>query len=135
MLYIKSHCDYTLYMLKGQINESLPSEQWVLGSGEIFNHYLKYLQNLELSKAHVNAHLIPIRNNQVMLSLRQNTGYFDGQYGLVCGHVEHSESARSGLIREVEEEAYLTLAPEQLKLAHTMHHMKDRNNVSFFYMR
>lgn len=155
MLYIRRpEVDYTFYMFKGQIKEpvkvSLSFEhsdfKWITAeefSGctplipaglEVFNYYLKCLENLELSKAHVNAHIIPIKNNQVMLSLRQNTGYFDDQYGLLAGHVERDESVRSGLIREIREEASLSLSPEQLKLVHTMHHLKDRNNVSLFFV-
>lgn len=153
-LYIRRpNCDYAFYMFKGNINNSVevtlshehtdfkwiaiddfPTYPLIPGSLEAFNHYLKCLENLNLSKAHINAHLIPLKNNQVMLSLRQNTGFCDGQYGLVAGHVEHNESVRSGLLREIKEEAYLTLKPDQLKLAHTLHHNKDRNNVSFFFV-
>lgn len=154
MLYVRgSSCDYVLYMFKGKIDKQpavlLSHEhsdyKWVTieefftypllpGSLEGYSYYLKSQENLERSKANVNAHLIPIKNKSVMLSLRQNTGYFDGHYGLVSGHVEQNESVRSALLREIKEEAMLDLSPAQLKLVHTMHHLKDRNNVAFFFL-
>ena len=50
-----------------------------------------------------------IKDGQVLLQLRKNTGYRDGEYGLVAGHVEPHESFAQALIREIEEEAGIKL--------------------------
>lgn len=69
----------------------------------------------------VAAYLILRRGDQVCLLLRKNTGYCDGLYGLISGHVEDGESATAAMIREAEEEAGLKLAPSQLKVVHILH--------------
>ena len=53
---------------------------------------------------------------QVLLQKRCNTGYMDGKYALVAGHLESNESLVDGIIREVKEEINATL---------------DKNNVEF----
>lgn len=50
-------------------------------------------------------HLVLIQNNQVLLLKRKNTGYQDGNYGLVTGHMEKGETAKQAIIREAQEEA------------------------------
>jgi 8-oxo-dGTP diphosphatase len=69
--------------------------------------------------------IIPRRGSQVLLALRKNTGYMDGMYGLVSGHVEAGESAEDAIIRETEEEAGVALRKDQLKYVFTMQRMKD----------
>lgn len=43
--------------------------------------------------ASVNVYLILQKGDHVLLHLRKNTGYGDGYYGLISGHVEDHESA------------------------------------------
>ena len=82
----------------------------------------------------VSAYLILRQKDQILLLLRQNTGYCDGQWGLVAGHVEEGESATVGIIREASEEAGLTLFPSQLKTVHIMHRKTpDRLNIDVFF--
>ena len=56
--------------------------------------------NQERSKASVNAYLILEKDGMVLLGLRKNTGYQDGMYSLVAGHIEDNESATTGMCRE-----------------------------------
>jgi 8-oxo-dGTP pyrophosphatase MutT (NUDIX family) len=42
---------------------------------------------------------------QVLLHKRQNSGFMDGSYSLVSGHVEANESFKQAMIREAHEEA------------------------------
>ncbi|MGL4539936.1 MAG: NUDIX domain-containing protein [Candidatus Rhabdochlamydia sp.] len=69
----------------------------------------------------LNVYLIVKKKNAILLSLRQNTGYYDGSYGLVSGHVEEEESAINALIREAKEEAGIQLFSSQIKPIHIMH--------------
>ncbi|MDR1495152.1 MAG: NUDIX domain-containing protein [Rickettsiales bacterium] len=46
-----------------------------------------------------------LKDGQLLMSLRQNTGFMDGSYGLVSGHVEAGETLAEALVRETREEA------------------------------
>lgn len=48
-------------------------------------------------------------NNEVLLQKRCNTGYMDGMYALVSGHLEKNESLVNAIIREVKEEINLDI--------------------------
>ncbi len=82
---------------------------------------------------HVCAYLILRQKDDVILHLRKNTGYCDGQYGLVSGHVEDGEPATAGMIREAKEEAGIELLPSQLKVVHVVHRHSNRQNVDIFF--
>lgn len=80
---------------------------------------------------HVCAYLILRQADNVLLLLRKNTGYCDGQYGLVSGHVEDGESATAGMIREAKEEAGIEIS--QLRVVHVLHRYSNRQNVDIFF--
>ncbi|HXF90504.1 MAG TPA: NUDIX domain-containing protein [Candidatus Nitrosotenuis sp.] len=83
-------------------------------------------------KVAVCVYLILQRDNKVLLGLRQNTGFADGKWGLISGHVESQESARSALSREVAEEIGITVKVEDLCIVHVMHRRSDRENIDIF---
>ena len=82
------------------------------------------------------AYVILKQDGKVLLQLRANTGYEDGQYGLVAGHVEPGESFTVGIIREAKEEAGIDLSPEQLKPVHFMHRggAPDNERADMFFV-
>jgi len=65
-------------------------------------------------------YLVIIRNEEILLSRRANTGYEDGKYGLVSGHVEAGESLRQAIVREAKEEIGLDIPIEAVDLAMTV---------------
>jgi len=70
-------------------------------------------------------YLLPRKGNQVLLSLRQNTGYMDGHYSLVAGHIDGNETLEGAMAREAKEEAGITIQPSDLKFVYLMHRLKD----------
>lgn len=63
------------------------------------------------------------RDDEVLLLQRQNTGYQDGKYSLIAGHLDGDELATEGIIREAKEEAGITLRHEAIKFAHVAHRL------------
>ncbi len=61
--------------------------------------------------------------DEVLLSLRQGTGWKDGWWSLVAGHVDGGEAAETAMIREVTEEA--AVVPTEFTHAYTMHRIAD----------
>jgi ADP-ribose pyrophosphatase YjhB (NUDIX family) len=79
------------------------------------------------------AHLLLLQNNHVLLLRRQNTGYEDGNYSVIAGHIERNETARQGMAREASEEAGLIISQQDLVLCHVMHRKAEDERVSFFF--
>jgi 8-oxo-dGTP diphosphatase len=67
------------------------------------------------------SYLILTKNNKILLLKRFNTGYEDGNYSLIAGHVENGETFTDTIIREAEEEAGIIVQRKNLKVVHIMH--------------
>ena len=66
------------------------------------------------------AYVFLLRGAEVLLQLRQNTGYRDGHWAAAAaGHVEHGESVLAAAVREAEEE--IGVVPTDLAPLTTMH--------------
>jgi 8-oxo-dGTP pyrophosphatase MutT (NUDIX family) len=81
----------------------------------------------------VNVYLVLRKKDEILLLLRKNTGYCDGQYSLVAGHVEDGESATAAMAREAYEEAGIHIVPSSLKAVHAMHRVTTRFNIDLFF--
>lgn len=80
------------------------------------------------------AYLILIKDGRTLLARRCNTGFEDGNYGLVAGHIEERESAKQALQREVKEEAGIDINLSDIEIAHIMHRKcADGERVDFFF--
>jgi 8-oxo-dGTP diphosphatase len=83
------------------------------------------------------AHLFLVKANKILLLRRFNTGYEDGKYSVVAGHIDENETARQSMIREAKEEAGIEIKPEDLGVAHIMHR-KGRSSgnerIDFFFV-
>lgn len=69
-------------------------------------------------------YLILIKDNKILLLRRFNTGYQDGNYSFVAGHLDGNESFRQAMVREAKEEAGIKLDPEKLDVVHVLHRLK-----------
>ncbi|MDP9798703.1 8-oxo-dGTP pyrophosphatase MutT (NUDIX family) [Catenuloplanes nepalensis] len=65
--------------------------------------------------------LILSRGEDVLLALRQGTGFADGLWNVPSGKVEPGESAVAAVLREAREEAGLSLTAADVRLATTVH--------------
>lgn len=84
-------------------------------------------------KPHLASHLILIKDNHVLLSRRFNTGWRDGEYSVVAGHIEENETASFAMSREALEEAGIEIDVYDLKMAHVMHRKAADERIDFFF--
>lgn len=90
----------------------------------------------ERYKVHVSVQLILFNEkNEILLSKRKSTGYLDGQYGVVGGHLEKGEDVKSAIIREAKEEANINIKKEDLVLKNVMNRKinEDIQYVDFIF--
>ncbi|MEK7637273.1 MAG: NUDIX domain-containing protein [Patescibacteria group bacterium] len=66
------------------------------------------------------SYLTLVKDGKVLLLRRFNTGYEDGKYSMVAGHVNEGETFTSCIVREAMEEAGIILKPGDLEVAHVM---------------
>jgi 8-oxo-dGTP diphosphatase len=77
-------------------------------------------------------YLLLRRDNEVLILRRANTGYMDGSYCLVAGHIEAGEPAKDAMAREAEEEAGVIINPDDLRHVHTGHRY-NRDRIDLFF--
>ena len=83
-------------------------------------------------KSSVAVHLLLVQDESILLLRRFNTGYEDGNYSLVAGHIDGGEELKAAMIREATEEAGIAISPQDLSVVGVMHLKTDREYVSFF---
>ncbi len=84
-------------------------------------------------KIYIAAYLVLLKNNQVLLLRRFNTGYQDGNYSLIAGHLDGRETAKECIAREAKEEAGIIVKSENLKVVHVMHRLSsDREYIDIY---
>ena len=82
--------------------------------------------------APVAVHLLLVQDGKVLMLRRYNTGYEDGNYSVVAGHIDGGEQLKTAMIRETREEAGITISPEDLTVVGVMHFREEEEYVSFF---
>ncbi|MDQ5951395.1 MAG: 8-oxo-dGTP diphosphatase [Patescibacteria group bacterium] len=61
--------------------------------------------------------------DKVLLQLRSNTGWFDGQYSLPSGIIDGNEPLHLAAVREAKEEMGVEIMPTDVHLVHLMHNL------------
>jgi len=84
-----------------------------------------------ISERHNNipaSYLTLIKDNRILLLRRFQTGYEDGNYSMIAGHVEKGESFMQCVIREAKEEAGIIIKKADLEVAHVMHRSSNNSD-------
>lgn len=91
---------------------------------------------MRVAHTHVAVHLILTSPEGVFLMRRFQTGFADGDYGLIAGHLEAGESCTQGIIREAREEVGIHVHEENLHLVYTFNNKNSdqgREYIGLFF--
>jgi 8-oxo-dGTP diphosphatase len=77
----------------------------------------------------VAVNLILIKDGKALMLRRCNTGWKDGMYSVVAGHVDGNETIAAAMVREAREEAGIDIDPMDLRVAHVQH--RDSIDVEY----
>jgi len=80
----------------------------------------------------VTVHLLFIRENQILLARRFNTGYRDGEYSVPAGHLDGDETVFEAGMREAREETGVIIEPNDMRFSSVMHRIEGDERVDFF---
>jgi 8-oxo-dGTP diphosphatase len=83
-------------------------------------------------QAIVDVHLLLMRDRQVLLGRRENTGYGDGAYEPPSSRLDERETIVEAAIRVAAAQAGITLHPSHVSLAHVMHDVSGAGRIAFF---
>ena len=92
------------------------------------------MNNPDRFKLIASLYLLLIKDDQILLMRRINTGFEDGNYGLPSGHLENNETLTEGLTREAKEEIGIVIKPEDLQLVEVMHRKHEDIRLDFFFV-
>jgi 8-oxo-dGTP diphosphatase len=83
----------------------------------------------------VAVYLFLIKDDKILLSRRYKTGWMDGRYSLVAGHVDEGETISEAMIRETFEETKVKINKEDLIPATVIHRKSsDMEYIDFFFV-
>ena len=80
----------------------------------------------------VTVHLLFIRDNQILVARRFNTGYRDGEYSVPAGHLDGDETVIAAGMRETKEEVSVTIEAGDLTFSSVMHRNEGEERIDFF---
>jgi len=82
----------------------------------------------------VAVHLFLLNGKNILLIKRSNTGYEDGNYSVVAGHLDGEENVYNAMIREAKEEAGIEIELENIKIIQVMHRKKiNEERIDYFF--
>lgn len=79
-------------------------------------------------------YILLVRNGKVFLTRRKNTGWSDGSYSLVGGHLDGNETAREAATREAMEEAGVKVEIEDLEFVNASHLLTNNERIHFSFV-
>lgn len=81
-------------------------------------------------------YLILIHDGKTLLARRYKTGWMDGNYSLIAGHLDGKEKVSGAMIREAYEEAGIKIEKKDLKPLKVLHRMSPdgMEYMDFFFI-
>ena len=86
------------------------------------------------SRYPLTVNILLLKEENLFLLRRFNTGIEDGKYSLVAGHIESQETVHQAAVREIAEEAGVQVRPEDLSVVGVMQRKSNDVRVDFFLM-
>ena len=77
-------------------------------------------------------HIFLLKNEEILFLRRFNTGYEDGNYSVIAGHLDGDEEVKTAAAREALEEAGIVIDPADLQVVGVMHRKANSERVDFF---
>lgn len=74
-----------------------------------------------------------IKGDKIFLTKRTNTGWEDGKWSIIGGHLDGNETATQAVVREAYEEAGITINPQDLKFFNVAHVITNNERVQFSF--
>ena len=93
--------------------------------------FLKWRNNMR-ARFPITVHLFFLRENQILISRRFNTGFRDGEYSVPAGHLDGGETVMEAGVREAKEEVGVELNVNDMVFSSVMHRIEDDERVDFF---
>ena len=80
----------------------------------------------------VDVHLLLLRDGDLLLGRRANTGYGDGAYEPPSGRLAERETLVEAAVRVAAAQVGIGLDPAQVSLAHVLHDVSGAGRMAFF---
>lgn len=80
-------------------------------------------------------YLALIKDGKILLLRRLNTGYWDGNYSMIAGHLDGNETIAHATAREAKEEAGIDIREKDLKILHMMHRICPDIEYIDYYLK
>lgn len=75
-----------------------------------------------------------IKDDKIFLSKRINTGWEDGKYSIIGGHLDGDETATHAAVREAKEEVGVTIRPSDLEFFNVAHIITNTERIHFSFV-
>lgn len=85
-------------------------------------------------KMYVAVHLFLLKEDKILLLRRYNTGFMDGKYSVVAGHVDSGETYIEAMKREAKEEAGIVITDDDIRPVQVMHRNSDTERIDYFFV-
>lgn len=83
----------------------------------------------------VAVHVMFIRDDELLLLRRIGTGFEDGKYGLIGGHLDGNETIKEAAIRECHEEIGVGVSASDLEIINVEHYTSPSGEGIDFYCK
>lgn len=83
----------------------------------------------------VGCHLIIEKNGKILMNKRRNTGYWDGYYALMGGHIDSGESITQTAVREAYEELGIRILEKDLKIVNVVNKHEGKEESLVFALK